>query len=303
MSKLTPSFIGVGAPKSGTTWLAKMLGAHPQLFVPEKKEINFFNNYQTFYLEDPDYVRKYDGDVGSYLKYFEDAEKGQLTGEFSVFYLYDKEVPKLLQKHFPEVKIIILVRNPIQRFYSNYLFAKAQGYTNMPDVEEVIEHEGTFIQEGMYMRHIENYLRHFPREQLFIGLFDDIKNKPEELLREVYRFLEVDDSFVPDGLEDTVNSGKQIDNPVVRAFNAFRDFVLQFSLGRKLYEIPFLRTYTYKTRLYISKLTFFKKDFKPTATSEIPDSIREKLTEIYTPSIKELEKFLNRDLTHWYTSR
>ena len=104
-----PDFIGIGAAKSGTTWLARNLTAHPEVYVPPRKEINSFD-YDDF---DANCIK-------DYKKHFRCSEMIKARGEISTIYLQSERAPPRIQRLLPDVKLIVCLRNPIEQIYSHY---------------------------------------------------------------------------------------------------------------------------------------------------------------------------------------
>ena len=107
---LTVDFIGIGAPKSGTTWLSECLREHPRVCMSEPKEIHFFNKTYAFYWKKQEW--KYMKGMEWYAEHWRGCTSGQKRGEFSVFYMQDESTPELIHKHFPHVKLIACLRHP-----------------------------------------------------------------------------------------------------------------------------------------------------------------------------------------------
>jgi hypothetical protein len=105
-----PDFFIVGAPKSGTTAMYFYLKQHPEIFMPERKELHFFGS--DFFA--PHFVR----DLKEYLKFFEGADNKKRIGEASVWYLYSKRAAFEIKEFNPDADIIIMLRNPVDMMYS-----------------------------------------------------------------------------------------------------------------------------------------------------------------------------------------
>src|SRR5947208_7454350 len=105
---MLPNFIGIGAPKAGTTWLAKCLAEHPQVFMAAVKKTNFF-----------DYAA-IEGRMTEYEIHFAGAEGKKAVGEYSVRYLLSAHAPERIQQILPGVRLIVSFRNPIDQVYSHY---------------------------------------------------------------------------------------------------------------------------------------------------------------------------------------
>ncbi len=203
-----PSFINIGAQKCATTWWYNCACEHPQIFLGEKNVIRYF--------EQPYYSQR---DWKWYLSRFEGAGEGQVIGESRVEYVYNPETPELISKHLPGCKLVLILRDPVDRAVSAYLWNVRRGL--LPDLplaeglriaregdhadrtDEMKELYERIIQMGFYDIQLARYLQRFDPEQMLLLLHDDIKRTPLECMRASFRFLEVDESFVPSGLTRT----------------------------------------------------------------------------------------------------
>ncbi|NDJ60626.1 MAG: sulfotransferase [Chloroflexi bacterium] len=205
-----PNFIVIGAMRGGTTFLHRLLSQHPQIFMPRKKELLYFTNV---------YSANGTIDLADYsARYFTEATDQPAIGEASPAYLYREWVPELLRTHLPDAKLILSLRNPTDRAYSHYWWSVSKG-------EEYLSFEAALAQEparlatgvfrdrdiysytdrGYYMQQIARYLEYFPREQLNIILFDDLRAHTQTMLDDLCAFLEIDPMTVPP--ETFKNSG------------------------------------------------------------------------------------------------
>ena len=246
-----PDFVGVGVQKCGTTWLADILSQHPGVLV-NKKEIGF-------------YVHRFHRGYEWYHKWFED--KGErLAGEISVNYFvtprpdsthkefYPKWNPRRgmlfwrkrpaardeLKENYPGLKVFAIFRNPVDRAWSHYWFWRNRkerlGKRIIP-FERMFEDDGRWIRlQGCYADKLAYWREAFPDMAAF--LFDDLRNRPGELAREVYRFIGIDDSFEP-VLQKKVNKGKYDPMPPETRemlIEAYRDQIQRFAgmIGRDL---------------------------------------------------------------------
>jgi hypothetical protein len=181
-----PDFLGIGAQKAGTSWLCECLRAHPEVFVAEKKELHFFN-----YL----YKRR---SLQWYASQFEQGRarrKGEFTPAYSVL---PEEMIERIYKIVPNAKIILLIRNPIERAWS----AARMELCQLPGrkIEEVTDREfiahfrsATSIAKGDYSDIKKRWCQYFPESALFVSFFDFIEQRPDDLLRQVFAFLEIED--------------------------------------------------------------------------------------------------------------
>lgn len=205
-----PNFLVIGAGKAGTTTLHSWLAAHPQILVPRLKETNFFA-----------YVARVDGDVdfeckpedfpirswASYRALFRDAERFRAIGEVSPRYLAVPGIANHIAQHLPRVRLIAILRHPVDRAYSSYLMHCRDGRETRTfevaireELDRTTNPKLTYGQQhylgiGYYFRHLSRYWEHFDATQLHIELYDDLLSNPAEFVRRVYRFLGVDEDF------------------------------------------------------------------------------------------------------------
>jgi len=201
-----PEFLGIGAQKSGTTWLYENLKKHPQLYLPKTKEIHFFDWH--FYKS-----------INWYCQHFKNAKIKQVKGEITPCYsvLSDEKI-KFIHAKNPKMKIILLLRNPIARAWSQAVMNLAKKENTNINVaivdlisiiklakrkrkkdihliknEEFIAHfnHSRSIERGNYLKIISKWSKYFPSDQIFIGDFNQLNNAPQKLLNEVFNFLGV----------------------------------------------------------------------------------------------------------------
>ncbi|MDG1953021.1 MAG: sulfotransferase [Gammaproteobacteria bacterium] len=192
-----PTFIGIGAPKSGTTWLARCLGEHPSVFMSSMKEIEFWKH--------ADACRRLD----EYAHHFRQTERASAIGEFSVRYLSLPGVPERIHAVFPRMKLIVALRNPIEQVTSNFWHLNRQRFNLPPgelgpqSVGEALasdSHREFLLGPARYASHLERFYRLFPEEQIHVIRFEDIKADPASVMRDLFGFLGVDLGFEPPSL-------------------------------------------------------------------------------------------------------
>jgi hypothetical protein len=191
-------FIIIGAQKSATTSLARYVGSHPAVYMPEEKELDYFSNQERF-----------DRGLEFYLsEYFSRGDASKIWGEASPSYMCDDRVPERIRSVLPHVHLIAILRNPITRALSHYRMACSRGLESRPFhecVSEAIRRRGPrsgsldaereFVALGEYGRILTTYRRHFERSQLLILFAEDLNTDAAPEVRKVYRFLGVDEGF------------------------------------------------------------------------------------------------------------
>lgn len=191
---MLPNFIIIGAPRAGTTWMAKNIALHPDVFIPRKKEIHFFD-------------RHYDQGRAFYESWFEEGAGKSAVGEATPAYLFTPGIPEKIKDLVPQARLVVSLRNPVDRLYSRYWNAKGNFRDDWNwSFEEKLSRQPAVIEEGYYVDHLARYYEHFPRERILVVLFEDIEDRPGELLRNIYSFLEVDESFESPLLSQRINS-------------------------------------------------------------------------------------------------
>ncbi len=186
-----PNFIIIGAQKAGTSSLYFYLSQHPNIRVSATKEIHYYNYYEP-----------QGRGLGWYKSFFplKLTSRNQITGEASPYYLFDENVPPRIKRDLPDVKLIALLRNPIDRAYSAYSMNKRQeNMKDFPTFEGAIanndmssEQSVLYLFRGRYADHIRHWLRYFNRDQFLFIKSEEFFQDPKKSLREVYDFLGVE---------------------------------------------------------------------------------------------------------------
>jgi hypothetical protein len=193
-----PDFIIGGAPRSGTTWLYYLLDRHPQVYMnkPVKPEPKFFL-VDDLYQQGLEYYA---------ATWFAGAAAGQVVGEKTTNYLENAVAASRIHLHLPQVKLIFILRDPVDRAFNNYLWSKMNGMENEDfatalALEEKRERElpealkyarpHDYFARGLYAKLLAPYFALFPRNQLLCLKFEDIISNPQELAAQLYGFLRV----------------------------------------------------------------------------------------------------------------
>lgn len=185
-----PDWIGVGVQKAGTSWWHQAINAHPQTQEsPLPKELHFFD--RGWHPEHP-------LDVAAYHALFP-RPGGAVVGEWTPGYLPDAWFPPLVARAAPAARLLVMLRDPVARFESGVTHALAHGGPVRPIVA------GDAERRGYYHHQLTALLRHVPRERLLVLQYEQCRDDPAPHLRATYRFLGLDDGFVPPGLDERVN--------------------------------------------------------------------------------------------------
>ena len=205
-----PNFIIIGAMKAATTSLYTYLKQHPDVFMTSIKEPMFFNNFQketNFKLHGR--KTKKITTFEQYYTLFNSVKNESAIGEASPSYISNKDCPNLIHKHLPNTKIIAVLRQPVARAYSNYLHARRADRESISNFETAFNKETErktenwsplyhYKSKGYYAEQLEQYFNLFPKENIKVVLFEDLVKNPIRITQEVFKFLNIDNSFIPD---------------------------------------------------------------------------------------------------------
>ena len=291
MDKL-PNFFIVGAPKAGTTSLYYYLKRHPEVFMSPVKEPNFFSYSETV-KQNLYHKEKGVGTLEEYKELFASANgHHKAIGEASVSYLFYPSVPEKIKQMVPGARIIISLRNPVERAYSHYYMEHKLGYVS-ESFEDIVfkrsKHPNAhlyyqqFVELGLYYEQVKRYFDAFGKDQVRVFIYDDLTDKLESMILAVFDFLAIDKTYIP-SLEGRYNTYSIPRNPFFR----------------KLYSQKRLRTIAKKLvpteKVEAIKDIFLTRDKK---VDKNEATVKE-LKRIFTPDIKELEKLIHRNLSAWY---
>lgn len=311
MMKNFPNFFIVGAAKSGTTSLYEYLNQHPDIYMSPIKEPNYFakdinpedfrEDYKkSIQLDFNEYFSKpklerihiaFVTNFDDYLQLFRERKKEKVAGEISNTYLYSKVAAKEIYKYNPNAKILMILRNPVERAFSHFVMNLSEGlvtYTNF--LEEVLydfnkEKKGwgishLYIELGLYYEQVKRYYDIFNPNQVKVIIYEDYKKHPEKVLNEIFSFLEVPHYKVDLGKRFMVG-------------NAPKNYYLNKTLKAINKKIGNAVPKKIKNKL----LQLYKEKF--TTRQRITEQEKKELLKIFEEDIKKLSKLINRDLSMW----
>lgn len=292
-NKFSLDFIGIGAEKAGTTWIADCLREHPEIYINQQKEIFFFNEFDPHFLKVRNF--KYDRGISWYKRQFKNCTNGKLKGEISPTYLYCPKAAKRIKKHFSNVKIIVSVRNPVDRAYSQYLHDVRLGVIKNIKFEKALEKYDNYFEKGYYLKHIKRYLELFPKKNIFIIISEEMKNNPAKTIKKLYTFLKVKDpNYLPRSLYKRSNVAAKPGFSSLNYLMMHTEYFLRennLDLIIRIFEITQLR-----------KLALTVRDLNKSAFGKYPKmntKTRKVLIRKFEPEISKLEKLLGRRLSIW----
>lgn len=275
MSSFDLHFVSVGPQRTGTTWLYEMLRQHPDLCLPDVvKETMFFD-------------RHYERGIKWYSQYFSHGERDQLRGEVAPTYFDAAAVPQRIRNVSPNCKILITLRDPVERARSLFLHHLKKGRVskNFWDAAERIPR---IVEAGKYARHVPRWQSTFGSEQVTILFLEDLRAEPDRVLRLVREALGIKEVDLPEDRNERYNGTSLPRFPVL-------------ARGAS-YLTTTLHKYGLHSAVRLVKKTGIKS-FVYTGGEErgtkLSTSIRETLTEMYEADIKFIEEETARDLSEW----
>lgn len=293
-----PNFLIIGAARGGTTLLYHLIRRHPQVFLSTPKELRFFAKEGAPDFRGPgdeSLNRKWVATWEDYCRHFSDSDGALAVGEASPFYLCSEEAPRLIHGRLPDVKLIAVLREPVSRAFSAFMYMRRSGREPLTDFAAALEAEERRRKDnweylwhyrtlGLYSAQIERYLELFPREHMWIGLYDDLERDAARFIKEVFSFLGVDDSYeaVP---KSRVNASgeprwRQLQR-LVDGQNAVR------AVARRL--MP-------KSLRRVIRVAVTERNLRRDA---VPEDVERELRAFYRPDIERLERLIGRDLSAW----
>jgi hypothetical protein len=293
-----PDFFIVGAPKCGTTALIEYLKQHPDVFVPERKELDYFGSDLVF--------KDYSLSEERYLSWFTGANGQKRAGEGSVWYLRSTRAAAEIKAFSPTARIIIMLRNPVDVMHALHSQRVYNGNEDIEDFAAALEAEedrrrglrlpqratddfGCFYRETVrYARQIERYFDVFGRDRVRVILYDDFARETARVYRETCRFLEIDENFQPS--LHVVNARKRVRSGAVREFLRRPPAPARFFL-RALGLRPD-RNGGYKG--WLRRVNSTAHSLRP-----LDPELRKTLQGEFQPDVSQLSNLLGRDLTHW----
>ena len=295
-----PNFLIIGAMKSGTTSLWYYLKQHPQIYMSPIKEPQFFC-YEGQRLDfrgpgDEGLNRDSITDLETYQSHFDGASTAAVIGDASTLYLYEPRAAARIHYYIPNAKLIAILRNPADRAYSAFRYRRRERFEPIADFEEALKAEPMRIRNnwaphwhyqraGFYFEQVKRYFDLFDRDQIRIYLYDEMKAEPLGFLRNIFRFLNVDDTFAPDISVRYNTAGI----PRSKVFQSLLIGQHPFKVAVRLF-VP-----KHQRRRIFAKLYHRNLMLPP----PLPPEVREQLIELYRLDILKLQELIQRDLSKW----
>jgi hypothetical protein len=188
-------FILAGAQKAGTTALHYFLSRHPDITMGDQQEMHFFDNDALFVCE-PDYAQLH--------KHYPPVAPATVAGDCTPIYLYWRPAMERIWKYNPQIKLLIILRNPIDRAFAHWNMQRFKGREPLDFLEAIVAEERraretaplqcrrfSYVDRGRYADQLERVFKFFPRQQVNIIKFEEFQNRKEQTLEAIFRFLAV----------------------------------------------------------------------------------------------------------------
>lgn len=294
----SPNLFIVGAAKAGTTSLYHYLNQNPEIFFPKIKEPHFFfreldisqfrSEFESSVNKNSGNHQKFIQDKKVYLELYDAVKEEKFLGDASASYLYSKTAAKEIYQYNPDSKIIIVLRNPIERAFSHYLMNLRMGFSHNPFYEDFEEDRQKqpkgwglshlYLELGLYHKQVERYWNLFPKDQLKIILHEDLKDNTQMVLTSIDQFLKLD--AFEYNIETKFN---QAQLPRSRRLNNFiQKTQLKKMIPRRLIKV-------FKSFLFRSK-----------GLPKLLESDRNLINPHFVEDLKKLESMCSLNLKSWY---
>ena len=297
---IMPTFLIIGAGKSGTTSVYHYLRQHPDVYMPRIKEPLFF----AFEGERVNFMGPGDAEINSravttpdrYHGLFADGAGRKALGEASVAYLYYPKAAERVRRHVPEAKLVLLLRCPADRAYANFLHALRLGREPIANFADALEAEPERISarwshfyhyrsKDWYYRQLSAWLQLFPREQILFNLYEYLEDDPLGMMRRIFGFIGVDPDY-------PINTDRKFNVSGQPVGIRFRNFLRR---GTPLVK----RVFPDRLRASLSNMILTCS----VTQGYMPADVRRALMDDYKPDIDRLANLIGRDLSGWYRQR
>lgn len=289
---MLPNFIVIGAAKAGTTSLHWYLTEHPEVFMSPVKDPSYF----AFGLDPAGQLlwgeREFHNfpvrSLSEYERLFADAGDAVAIGEASTMYLECPQSAARIGELLPTTRIICSIRHPVDRAYSDYLmYLRRRGrrfdpVRDLTPTSDWARSDSRWMRIGRYHEQLLRYFEAFPRDQIRVCLFDDLKRSPQGFMQDVYRFLDVDPAFVPDFATPHAPGGIPASVVLERIFmRSARSEVKPLVPKRAANWFRRLRAKTMRQ------------------SPPLPAELRRELTDQFRDDIAKTSELIGRSLKHW----
>ena len=285
MFTILPTFIIAGAAKSGTSTLFSLLKTHPEVCTAcGMKETNYFIRQGE--------SARFNKGLHWYQSLFEACGGSKAIGEASPEYMTDQDAPLLIHQTIPEVQLLFILRDPVDRLYSHYWFMTQKGI-KLPSFEKVMAMRPPEFTHWLYISqyhlHLKRYLELFSSQQVKVLLLDDLKSKAQHLIQDVYQFIDVDPAYIPSNLSQRRTPARKTRSVSLNRWMR----TVGFSLMKLDLPTPTMELLQ-KTRRKLWLLNNRTAQYPP-----LEPALRRQLIDELAPTIDFVESYLGRSIPAW----
>jgi hypothetical protein len=266
-----PNFLYVGVSKAGSSWIYEILREHPEVFVPAAKDIQFF-----------DY--SYERGVDWYLSFFGLGKGKKAVGEIAHDYFLYEETAARIKKHLPDVRLFCCLREPIDQILSTFVYRRNVVLDKKTTLEDFALREEV-LHLCDYYYNLFPFYEKFPRENILVLFFDDLKKDSALFARRIYEFLQVDPTFIPESLNKRVLPASE-PRSLMLAHLAYKTGLVLRKLGLANIVGLVKRDETFQ------KLFLKRVKTKP----DIPEEVKKGLREYYRERYRHLPELIGQPL-------
>lgn len=295
-----PNFLIAGFPKCGSTSLHYYLSEHPDIFMPEQKELHYFTNPIISQLDkgpgDREVTKFFVRDFQTYKKLYKAVSLQTAIGDTSPSYInHPSIIPEIKETLGANTKIIVLLRDPIKRAYSNYLHLIRENRENLSFWDALQKEELRKVKKygdfwyytfnSFYYEKIKYYKKEF--DEVYLITSEELKENTQQVLQKIYRFLEVDESFIPKNINTTYNEGG------IYKKNIWTRFIFEQSKGRSFIKKVLPMTSGMK-RLKLKIIENYKK-----SSPSIDEKSEKYLANLFREDVMKLKKDFGVNTELW----
>lgn len=270
-----PAFIGIGVQRGGTSWLYECLKEHPQTYIPTK-EVHFFDE-------------KYDLGSDWYRQLFTHPDAELVPGEYTPDYIASKVTIERIYKFNPNVKLILILREPLSRAHSAYKLCQSYGRFKDVAFNAAVAKDPWIIKQSLYSEQIQHLLSLFPKSSVHIDFYEKIEENPRQFFKDICEFIGIDGEYDPDALDSVRNTSINAAFQDRFGLIKLQNFLLRKGFSRQINWMKNLKLFGFIKRALIQRSKQKSSEIK--IDPEVVSMIRE--------DVEKLEKILNLSLSNW----
>ena len=271
--------IGIGAQKCASSWIHSVAGSHPQVGVSADKELDFFSYF-------------FDRGYRWYESHFDRSDAGALMFESSPSYFHDPRAPARAHAYNPDLKVVLLLRDPVKRAFSNHLHEIIKGHIDPVDFETGMMNNPSYVEQSLYATHLARWREVFLADQMLVLFAEEISADAGASARRLFRFLGVDADFDSAILHERRNESDRARLPWLRGgLRAGGDWMRRRGLESVLAQI---KTTAPVSRILKANSVQVGKEIPPMRPQTV-----EGLRDLFADEMARLRDMLGRDCLPW----